>query len=236
MKKKNFLVLLFGLMTISSLALAQIVGIERIQGDHWFTGDRKVSFGDTPNSQISYTGGNLVLDIISGTGQVSLPDGIVTSKTNAAGGSANPLDITSALGIMNGSDDYTAIDVNITNADHTGSNESTIQGLDISGITGDAQATETAINIGNGWDVGINAGNNSINTTGQLASGAIVSTSSITSTATGSIGWSIVTGANVACTTTCTSACVVGWNTAAGEVAVDCADATADKCLCAGTN
>lgn len=59
------------------------------------------------------------------------------------------------LGIMNGSDDFTLFDVNITNADHTGSSN-TVQALDIAGITGDAQATETAINIGSGWDTALN--------------------------------------------------------------------------------
>jgi hypothetical protein len=61
-------------------------------------------------------------------------------------------------------------------------------------------------------------------------------TTSITSSAPGTLGWSIVAAANQACTTTCTSACVHGWDTAAGEVAVDCANAIADKCLCAGAN
>ena len=49
------------------------------------------------------------------------------------------------------------------------------------------------------------------------------------------MGWAVVAGANTACTTTCTSACVFGVNTAATEAdIVDCADATADECLCAG--
>jgi hypothetical protein len=74
---------------------------------------------------------------LPGTASVSVSGTIATTNTNVASGSANPFDITSALGIMNGSDDYTAIDINLTNADHTGSN--TIQGLDISSITGDAQ-------------------------------------------------------------------------------------------------
>lgn len=47
--------------------------------------------------------------------------------------------------------------------------------------------------------------------------------------------WSVVAGANTACNTTCTSACVFGVNTAATEAdIVDCASATADECLCAG--
>lgn len=64
----------------------------------------------------------------------------------------------------------------------------------------------------------------------------LVATTSITSSAPGTLGWNLAAAANQACTTTCTSACVHGWDTAAGEVAVDCANATADKCLCAGAN
>jgi hypothetical protein len=66
--------------------------------------------------------------------------------------------------------------------------------------------------------------------------GNILNTGTVTSSATGSFGWSIVTGANTACTTTCTFAAVMGWDTAVTEVAVSSSDATADKCLCAGAN
>ena len=76
------------------------------------------------------------------------------SLVNAASGSANPFDFTGTLGIMNGSDDFTLFDVNITNANHT-STSNTVQVLDIAAITGDADATETAIKIGAGWDSGI---------------------------------------------------------------------------------
>lgn len=191
---------------------------------------------------ISHNGTNGVISV--GTGSVTFPggvsapisgsDAISTTNTNAAGGSANPFDITSALGIMNGSDDYTAIDINITNANHTGASN-VVKGVDISAITGDAEATETAILIGNGWDVGVNAGNNSITTTGAISGGSFAATGNITSTAATNIGWSVVAGANTACNTTCTNACVFGQNT--GDMAiVDCANATADVCVCAGAN
>lgn len=83
--------------------------------------------------------------------------GTLDIKTvNAASGSANPIDYTGTLGIMDGSDNFTLFDINLTNANHTGaSNYVTI--LDIAGITGDAQATETAVNVGTGWDYGINS-------------------------------------------------------------------------------
>lgn len=52
-----------------------------------------------------------------------------------------------------------------------------------------------------------------------------------------SIGWNAVAGADTACNTTCTFACVAGFaNAASGQSLVACTDATADSCLCAGTN
>lgn len=54
-----------------------------------------------------------------------------------------------------------------------------------------------------------------------------------------SLGWSYVTGANTACTTTCTFAAVFGVDLAAGAsapVLVGPAAATADACICAGAS
>ena len=73
--------------------------------------------------------------------------------------------------------------------------------------------------------------------TGDASFDTVTSSGDITCTATGDIGWSVVAGANTACNTTCTNACVFGVNTAATEAdIVDCADATADECLCAGAS
>jgi hypothetical protein len=58
---------------------------------------------------------------------------------------------------------------------------------------------------------------------------------SLTSAGTSSIGWSKQSAANQACNTTCTSACVFGQNTGDMSI-VDCADATADVCTCAGAS
>lgn len=68
------------------------------------------------------------------------------------------------------------------------------------------------------------------------ADGDVVTGGTVTSTATSDLGWSIQSAANQACNTTCTSACVHGWDTDVTEVAVSCSDATADKCLCAGAS
>lgn len=68
------------------------------------------------------------------------------------------------------------------------------------------------------------------------AGGGLVTSETFTSASTGSLGWSIVAAANQACTTTCTSAAVMGFDTAAGTTPVGPSDATADICLCAGAN
>ena len=65
---------------------------------------------------------------------------------------------------------------------------------------------------------------------------SIVATGDITSSDAGDIGWSIVAGANTACSTTCTFACVAGQDADAANVLVDCANAAADLCICAGAN
>lgn len=54
------------------------------------------------------------------------------------------------------------------------------------------------------------------------------------STRTTDIGWTVKAGANTACNTTCTFACVIGEDTSVLGSFVDCTDATADRCICAG--
>lgn len=71
------LLVLSGLI-VSGVALAQLVGTQRIVENYWFTSDRAVKFGATPNAEIKYTGGNLLIDVTSGGGKVSMPDGIDT--------------------------------------------------------------------------------------------------------------------------------------------------------------
>lgn len=58
----------------------------------------------------------------------------------------------------------------------------------------------------------------------------------ITSSRTTDIGWSVVAAANQACNTTCTSACVTGIDTLGTGGFLACTTATADFCLCAGAS
>jgi hypothetical protein len=87
------------------------------------------------------------------------PGYVRSTATNSAGGSANPIDVTSTLGIMDGSDTFNGMDVNITHANHTGSSN-TVTGLDVSASgSADSEATETAINISGDWDADISLAN-----------------------------------------------------------------------------
>jgi hypothetical protein len=90
-----------------------------------------------------------------------------------------------------------------------------------------------AINLySDGTDAIIASKNGSV----KFMTHAITTSADYISTSTTNIGWSIVSGANATCNSTCTFGCVHGWETSSGEVAVACTDATADKCLCAGAN
>lgn len=91
---------------------------------------------------------------LSVNSDLTVDGNLIMTKVNAASGSANPFDWTGTAGIMNGTDDLTIVDINLTNANHGGVNN-TIQGIDIGNITGDADATEDAIKIGTGWDSGL---------------------------------------------------------------------------------
>lgn len=68
-------------------------------------------------------------------------------------------------------------------------------------------------------------------------SGNLVMSGTILSDRPTNLGWAVKAGADAACNTTCTNACVFGVNTASlvADI-VDCVDATADECLCAGPN
>lgn len=68
---------------------------------------------------------------------------------------------------MNGTDTLRGLFLDVTNANHTGASN-IFRGIDIGAITGDADATETAINIGSGWDTDIAGASWSITSAGAL--------------------------------------------------------------------
>ena len=62
----------------------------------------------------------------------------------------------------------------------------------------------------------------------------LVAKNTISADKTTNVGWSIQASANQACDTTCTWSCGFGEDTAVVGTIVDCADTTADRCLCLG--
>ena len=118
----------------------------------------------------------------SGTGANTFSGSTSVTPVNSAGGSANALTLSGTLGAFNGSDTFRGLYLNYTNANHT-STANVFNGIDIAAITGDADATETAMAIGSGWDnvLSVN-GTPVINGSGQIIttqlSGTLFSTNS----------------------------------------------------------
>jgi hypothetical protein len=69
--------------------------------------------------------------------------------------------------------------------------------------------------------------------TTTAASGNFVTQGTITSARGTDVGWVAASSTNAACNTTCTSACVFGWDEG-DAVITNCTEATADVCVCAG--
>ena len=88
--------------------------------------------------------------------RVVLTRDLRSTWVNPAGGSANPFDFTGTLGIMDNSDTFLLFDINLTNANHTGS-ANTVTIFDVAGITGDSAAQENVFKFGTGWDLDLNA-------------------------------------------------------------------------------
>jgi hypothetical protein len=71
---------------------------------------------------------------------------------------------------------------------------------------------------------------------GNVGIGTTAPTGAFIVSSADTIGWTIKNASNTACSTTCTSACVMGLDTAAVGPFLDCSNTTADTCLCAGQN
>ena len=168
----------------------------------------KTSTGTDKFTVAASSGNTAVAGTFTATGAVSCASTFAMTKVNAASGSANPFDFTGTLGIMNGSDDFTLFDVNITNANHTGSTN-TVQVLDVAAITGDAEATETAINIGSGWDTGITSASPVAFTSTLAVTGATTQTGALTCAST----LSVAGAATIPIVTTTTITCAAGTTT-----------------------
>ncbi len=84
-------------------------------------------------------------------------DSLTLSDTGATGSGGDIWDYTDTLNIANGSDDWKFLDLNVTGANATGT-ANTIQALDLSLTTPDAQVIETAIVVNANWDIAADFG------------------------------------------------------------------------------
>ena len=206
-------VLLVAFVLFSSMANAQLIGTKRINGNYWFPTNQKIQLGN-PNAEIYYNGTNLVVDITTGGGSVSFPDGIIANINGIVGDgtpAAGNFTTISASGTITG--DFDGI---------VGGN--TPAAGSFTTITASSTVNSTGTN--NLTTLAVTGAANFVNIS---ASGSILSTQST------SIGWSVQSAGDTACTSTCTHACVFGQNTADFSI-VDCDAATADVCVCAGSN
>ena len=129
--------------------------------DATVSGQFRISDGTANNPSIVYTSE----DDGTGTGYflvgaanpgVSVNGVLVfdLEDTNVAGAGANLATISAALGIFDGSDTFNGLSIELTNANHTGSSN-VVNAVNIASITGDADASESAIFIGTGFDQAI---------------------------------------------------------------------------------
>lgn len=97
------------------------------------------------------------------------------------------------------------------------------------GVFSGATVVATSINA-------TSVNSSSISASGIVAvSGAVTIAASLNTTSTQSLGWNIVSASNQACSTTCQTACVMGFAAdVTGSNPVDCGNSTADSCLCGG--
>lgn len=126
---------------------------------------------------------------------------------------------------------FRGMQITLDNASGNSPSEET--GLAIWNMAGTQTNGIKLIKSGSGFtnDIVLQSGDTIIN----AAAGTTTFSGAVTSSATSTLGWSIRSSTNQACTTTCTSACVMGVDTAASSY-LACADATADVCLCAGAS
>jgi len=118
--------------------------------------------------------GTLTLDLVSdGTPEFIIADETTLTPVNAAGGSLDALTLSGTLGNFDGSDTFRGLFLDYVKGSHTGTTNNTVI-LDIDAIAGDAETNtyairignmtgttgsasevEQAIEIGTGWDAGI---------------------------------------------------------------------------------
>ncbi len=159
----------FGIaVTIPATVVSQYGYSSQLSGDGTIVGDNIfLGFGDSDDWQIEFISANDELRI-----QHSGGTNVVLFDVPVAAASQNYLSLTATALIANGSETVAGVDINIINANHTGTGN-TLNLLSFAALTGDANSnlngiligaltgttgadtppeTEYAINIGAGWD------------------------------------------------------------------------------------
>ena len=218
-------------ISLTSLTVGALLGVDSIDA----TGAVDMDYGsaDVTDHAFVSDGGTITLD-----GSATIEDDLIIGSDLSArvnlDGNADEIQLlvqghsTQTTNLMTletsaGTDELTLTNAGVLTATGAitagGTAQSTItEGLVVNNGSGTDEDDDLTVNVSGGAY--------------EIDAGA----ATFTSTA-NSFGWSVVAGADTACTTTCTSACVFGVNTASLTAdIVDCADATADECLCAGAN
>ncbi len=99
-------------------------------------------------------------DLTLGEGQ-----SIVIADVPAAGASGDLIDITDTLTIMDGTDSFAVLDVNLTGVNHTGAGN-VVNGVSLNLATADVQAYSTGLVVDGAWDVAADYGNNIVISSG----------------------------------------------------------------------
>lgn len=183
----------------------------------------------------------------SGIMRVATTTGVITSLTDSAGIASNLSDETGSGVIMFNTSPKIITSLLDTNGNELFKFTATSSAVDELTIANAATGGTPTISVTADSDTNVSLGLTPKGTGGVIITSSNTNPSTITNglqvggaftnTGTGSIGWSVVAGANTACNTTCTNACVFGFDTGlGGSDLVDCSDATADRCLCAGAN
>ncbi len=121
--------------------------------DSWGTANRGIWLDETGGSSpdlFRLDMANVQKFLVANSGSTTI------SAVNAATASADALTLSGTLGNFDGSDTFRGLYLSYTNGAEPGTGSNVINAIDIAGITGRTNTTETAINIGTGWDREIN--------------------------------------------------------------------------------
>ena len=142
-------------------------------GDTWVVGSDGVVASTGYAPIYSTVDGNTIslrtdfgTDSLFGVSVSSIDTFAFTSTPNAA---VDFMQLNATISILTGAEVTNVLNLVSTNANHTGG---TLNGINVAAITGDAQATETAINIGSGWDYGLSILADGSATTNAITLGA----------------------------------------------------------------